>query len=91
MTGATGPQLRAVTGGANPDDMDQVPRKLRFLAQHPGVQIVLNGYWQAIIPAGTVPREPSEVVITRYDLKVLLDELDKLFGPAAEEPASSPG
>ena len=52
MTGATRPQLRAVAGRAGPDEFDQVPRKLRFLAEHPGVEIVLHGYWQAVVPAG---------------------------------------
>jgi hypothetical protein len=48
----------------------------RFRDQHPGVLIREGlGFWQAVIP------EPSgETVITRYELRELLDKLDSLIG-----------
>jgi hypothetical protein len=57
-----------------PDEPDQVLRLNRFRAQHPGIAIRAGlGYWQALLP------EPAgETVITRYELKELLDKLDTL-------------
>jgi hypothetical protein len=56
------------------DELDQKPRLGRFRKQHPGVLIGEgSGFWQAVIP------EPSgETVITRYELRELLDSLDGL-------------
>jgi hypothetical protein len=54
------------------DELDQKPRLARFRAEHSGVLIREGfGFWQAVIP------EPSgETVITRYELRDLLDKLD---------------
>lgn len=52
---------------------DQVPRRLAFEKAHPDVRITFQGpYWRA-----AVPREDGEDVITRYDLRLLLDALEK--------------
>ena len=56
------------------DELDQKPRLAIFRDQHPGVLIREGpGFWQAVIP------EPNgETVITRYELRGLLDKLDEL-------------
>ena len=56
------------------DELDQKPRLARFREQHTGVPIREGfGFWQAVIS------EPSgETVITRYELRALLDKLDEL-------------
>ncbi len=52
---------------------DQVPRKLRFEQAHPDVKITFRGpYWRAV-----VPREGGEDVVTRLDLRALLDVLEQ--------------
>jgi len=66
------PHLRVIPG--DPPDDDQVPRKLRFLAEHPDWVIVLDGFWRA-------RRADAETwAVTRYELRVLLDELDRITG-----------
>lgn len=57
-------------------DHDQVPRLMEFRRQYPAVLVEFRPpTWQAVIP------EPSgETVITRYDLKALLDKLSELLG-----------
>lgn len=50
-------------------DHDQVPRLLEFREQHPNV-IIAFGY----------PEPHGETVITRYELKALLDKLGELLG-----------
>ena len=72
MSEPTEPRLRAVPG----DKQDQVPRKWRFQAAYPDVDIALRLRWLAIIPAGTIPGEDREQVIVRYHLSELLDELE---------------
>jgi hypothetical protein len=64
--------MRLVRG--EPDYVDQVPRREAYQAAHPDVKISYHGpHWQAVIP------EPSgETVITRYELRELLDSLDRL-------------
>jgi hypothetical protein len=53
--------------------VDQVPRRERFESAHPDVRIVCLGpAWQALIT-----RPSGEEVVTRYDLKALLDSLEK--------------
>jgi hypothetical protein len=53
--------------------VDRVSRRERFEAAHPDVRIACLGpAWQAVIP-----RPSGEEVVTRYDLKALLDSLDK--------------
>lgn len=56
------------------DELDQKPRLARFRAEHTGVLIREGfGFWQAVIP------EPNgETVITRYELRELLDKLESL-------------
>ena len=56
------------------DELDQKPRLAAFREQRPEVLIREGfGFWQAVIP------EPSgETVITRYELRGLLDKLDEL-------------
>jgi hypothetical protein len=56
------------------DELNQMPRLARFRDQHPGMLIGEGfGFWQAVIP------EPSgETVITRYELRELLDKLVEL-------------
>jgi hypothetical protein len=59
-----------------PDEPGQILRLNRFRAQHPGIAIGAElGYWQALLPA-----RDGEIVITRYQLKDLLDRLDTLTG-----------
>jgi hypothetical protein len=64
--------MRLVRG--EPDYVDQVPRRTAYEAAHPDVRITHHGpHWQAVIP------EPAgETVITRYELKALLDKLESL-------------
>jgi hypothetical protein len=51
---------------------DQVPRKLAYESAHPDVEITYRGaYWQAIIR-----EDQGETVITRYELRALLDKLE---------------
>ena len=60
-----------------PDELDQVLRLNRYRRDHPGVTVCHGpGYWQA-----QIPQHNSETVITRYQLKDLLDKLDTLTGP----------
>jgi hypothetical protein len=59
-----------------PDDQDQVGRLNQFRAGHPSIKIHAGqGYWQA-----QIPQHNGEQVITRYQLKDLLDKLDTLTG-----------
>jgi hypothetical protein len=66
-------RLRAVEGE---HEHDQVPRLLRFREAHPDVKVEYRPpAWQAIIP-----QPNGETVITRYNLKAILDKLDELLG-----------
>ncbi len=57
-----------------PGYMDQVPRRQAYEAAHPEVEIIYLGpCWQAIIR-----EDAGETVITRYELKALLDKLESL-------------
>lgn len=57
-----------------PGYVDQVPRRGAYEAAHPDVQITCHGrWWQAVIP-----EQNGETVITRYELKDLLDKLEAL-------------
>jgi hypothetical protein len=55
-------------------------RLKRFREEHPDVEIVAYGYWQAVIL-----RASGETIITRWDLRDLLDKLDGLFPAAAKQ------
>jgi hypothetical protein len=66
------PALRTTPG--EPGYVDQVPRQQAYQAAHPDVEIVYLGpAWQAIIREGA-----GQTIITRYELRVLLDELESL-------------
>jgi hypothetical protein len=57
-----------------PGYVDQVPRRAAYEAAHPDVKITYyGGFWQAVIPEAA-----GETVITRYELKALLDKLEAL-------------
>ena len=64
-----------------PDYVDQVPRRAAYEAAHPNVEIhYLGPYWQAVIR-----EEAGQTVITRYELRGLLDKLESLDPPAADK------
>lgn len=53
---------------------DQVPRRQAFEAAHPEVEITYHGpYWKAVIT-----EEAGQTVVTRYELKDVLDKLEAL-------------
>ena len=57
-----------------PEYADQVPRRLEYEKAHPNVEIIYLGpYWQAIIR-----EEGGQTIITRYELRGLLDKLESL-------------
>ena len=64
------------------DELGQKPRLARFRDQHPAVLIREGfGFWQAVIPEPT-----GETVITRYELRELLDKLDAICPDASDGP-----
>jgi len=70
----SGPPRRALS--LLPDEPDQVLRLNRYRRDHPGVAINAGpGFWQA-----QIPQHNGEQIITRYQLRELLDELDALTG-----------
>lgn len=73
------------TGGVMRVAVDQVVRLRAFKAEHPEVivgALGLGGPWQARIPG-----ENGENVITRYELRDLLDILiEMLSEPGSETP-----
>jgi hypothetical protein len=57
-----------------PDYIDQVPRRQAYEKTHPNVEILYLGpCWQAIIR-----EESGQTIITRYELRGLLDKLESL-------------
>lgn len=57
-----------------PDFGDQVPRRLAYERAHPDVKITYFGpHWRAVIP-----EDDAETVVTRFELKALLDNLESL-------------
>ncbi len=59
-----------------PGEPDQVPRLLRFRAEHPDVTVTFDApCWRAVIPAPN-----GETVVCRYDLRALLDKLAEVLG-----------
>jgi hypothetical protein len=61
--------LYLIDGGA---PQDQAVRLRRFREQHPDVEIILRGPWEAIIP------EPDgQRVIVRWELADLLNETER--------------
>jgi len=68
----------------DPGYVDQVPRRLEYEASHPGVEILYLGpYWQAIIR-----EKGGQTIITRYELRALLDKLESLDAADDGEPGS---
>ena len=60
--------------GASYYPPDQVPRRQAFERAHPDVRIsYLGPAWQAVIP-----RQDGEQVVTRFDLRELLDKLESM-------------
>ena len=56
------------------DETDQLLRLSQYRLDHPGVAIRAGlGYWQA-----QIPQRDGELIITRYQLRELLDKLDAL-------------
>lgn len=71
----TGPARRPLS--LLPGDADQVLRLSQYRSDHPGVAICAGlGYWQA-----QIPQHDGEMIITRYQLRELLDKLDTLTSP----------
>ena len=63
-----------VTTMGGPEYVDQVPRRQAYEAAHPDVEIIYRGpYWKAVITEQT-----GQTVITRYELKDVLDKLEAL-------------
>jgi hypothetical protein len=63
-----------MTVRGEPRCVDQVPRRGAYEAAHPDVTITRHdGWWQAVIP-----EDAGETVITRYELKDLLDRLEAI-------------
>jgi hypothetical protein len=57
---------------------DQELRLRRFQQARPDIEIILRGPWQAVIT------EPDgERTIVRWELRDLLDQLDRRLGPPA--------
>ena len=69
------PSLYLLNGGASPD---QALRLRQFRDEHPDVEVVFCGPWQAIIA------EPDgERILVRWELRDLLDELERRLVPEA--------
>ena len=64
------------------DEPDQVPRLREFRATRPHVIIGAGEFdvWQALIP-----RPNGETVVTRYEMKALLDRLEFLEAADSDE------
>jgi hypothetical protein len=57
-----------------PEYADQVPRRQAYEAAHPEVEILYRGpYWKAV-----VREDAGETIITRYELRDLLDKLEAI-------------
>jgi hypothetical protein len=69
------PSPYLINGGAPPD---QALRLQRFRDEHPDVEVIFRGPWQAIIA------EPDgERILVRWELRDLLDELERRLVPEA--------
>ncbi len=67
-----------------PEYVDQVPRREAYEAAHPDVKITYHGgWWQAVMP-----EDAGETVISRYELRGLLDKLETL--DREQDPAGHP-
>ena len=62
---------------SEPEYPDQVPRRQAYEAAHPGVEITFHGpYWRAV-----VHEDNGETTVVRYELRDLLDDLEKMHPP----------
>jgi hypothetical protein len=59
---------------------DQVPRLKRYRQEHPEVEIIRRGPWEA-----AVPEPDGDRTIVRWELSDLLDKLDELFAAASDD------
>ena len=63
-------------------DTDPEIRRAEFEASHPDVTILapaaLHVPWRAIVPIGSIPRDPLGMFVTDWDLTALMDKLDNL-------------
>jgi 2'-5' RNA ligase len=66
--------------------VDQVPRRMAYEAAHPHVTITYHRtYWQAV-----VREQGGETVVSRYELKALLDKLESLDPPESVKALTPP-
>jgi hypothetical protein len=79
--------LRVIDGALSPRN-DPVARLHRFQGEHPEVEFTAphwggQGRYIARIPAGTIPGETREVIVSSPDLTGLMDQLDDHMAPQA--------
>jgi hypothetical protein len=72
------PAVLAVIDACAP--ADQAHRLKRFRQEHPEVEIITRGPWQA-----TMHEPGGERTIVRWELRDLLGKLDELFAAAPED------
>jgi hypothetical protein len=71
--------------------MDAVDRRKLFEVSHPEVPIVPPGSrWRAVVPLGTIPGSPDEIMIGDYELGGLMDQLEQIY-PSQDEPGGGSG
>ena len=75
---ACDPAVLAVTDACAP--ADQAHRLKRFRQEHPEVEIIKQGPWEA-----TVPEPDGRRTIVRWELRNLLGRLDELFTVAPKD------
>ena len=76
--------LRGIDGGLSRRN-DSVARLHRFQGEHPEVEFTAphmggRGRYIARIPAGAIPGDPREVIVSAIDLTSLMDQLGDKFG-----------
>ena len=71
------PAVMAVIDACAP--ADQAHRLRRFRQEHPEVEIIKHGPWEA-----TVPEPDGQRTIVRWELRDLLGRLDELFAVAPQ-------
>jgi hypothetical protein len=86
MPADSGPDDAGSPAWRRPTVTESQQRLKRFREEHPDVEIVAHGYWQAVIPAAS-----GETIITRWNLGELLDKLDDLFAAAAKTSQTTAG
>ena len=73
-----------------PAERDALTRRREFEAAHPEVTVVPPGVawerWRAVVPAGTIPSDPTATTLGSYALAGLMDQLDELYPPADGNP-----